>query len=68
MEHNVYVHCIGGIGRTGITVACYLIRHGMAGQQALVELQVLRQNVASWYRRSPESDLQIEFVEKWGDQ
>jgi predicted protein tyrosine phosphatase len=63
---RVYVHCIGGIGRTGTAVACYLVRHGASGQQALVELQVLRQNAASWYRRSPESDLQIEFVMKWG--
>ncbi len=63
---RVYVHCIGGIGRTGTTVACHLARHGLTGQQALVQLQVLRQASASWYRRSPESDLQIEFVLKWG--
>jgi len=63
---RVYVHCIGGIGRTGTTVACHLTRHGLTGQQALVQLQVLRQVSASWYRRSPESDLQIEFVLKWG--
>lgn len=62
---RVYIHCIGGIGRTGTAVACYLVRHGMSGQEALVQLQVLRQNSASWYRRSPESDLQIEFVVKW---
>ena len=64
---RVYVHCIGGIGRTGTTVACHLVRHGLTGQQALVQLQVLRQASASWYRRSPESDMQIEFVEKWGE-
>jgi protein-tyrosine phosphatase len=62
---RVYVHCIGGIGRTGTTVACYLVRHGLSGNEALLELQSLRQNAASWYRRSPESDLQIDFVSKW---
>jgi predicted protein tyrosine phosphatase len=62
---RVYVHCIGGIGRTGTTVACHLARYGLTGQQALVQLQVLRQASASWYRRSPESDLQVEFVLKW---
>ena len=62
---RVYIHCVGGIGRTGTAVACYLVRHGMSGQEALVQLQVLRQQSASWYRRSPESDLQIEFVLKW---
>lgn len=65
---RVYIHCIGGIGRTGTTVACHLIRHGMTGQQALIQLQVLRQSSESWYRRSPESNLQIEFVMKWGNQ
>jgi predicted protein tyrosine phosphatase len=63
--HNVYVHCIGGIGRTGTTVACRLVRHGLTGEEALAELQSLRQNSASWYRRSPESDGQIEFVRNW---
>lgn len=24
---GVYVHCIGGLGRTGVVLACYLIRH-----------------------------------------
>lgn len=62
---RVYVHCIGGIGRTGTTVACHLVRHGLNGHEALVQLQVLRQTTASWYRRSPESDLQVEFVLKW---
>jgi predicted protein tyrosine phosphatase len=64
-EKNIYVHCVGGIGRTGTVVACHLVRHGLAGQQALVELQVLRQGTASWYRRSPESDMQIDFVLEW---
>ena len=32
---NVYLHCWGGIGRTGTTVGCYLVRHGRSGEQAL---------------------------------
>ena len=28
---NVYVHCWGGIGRTGTVVGCWLVRHGMTG-------------------------------------
>ncbi len=28
--HNVYVHCWGGVGRTGTVVGCWLIRHGYA--------------------------------------
>ncbi|NJN80266.1 MAG: hypothetical protein HC797_07245 [Anaerolineales bacterium] len=29
----VYVHCWGGVGRTGITAACYLIRHGLSHEK-----------------------------------
>ena len=62
---NIYLHCIGGIGRTGTTVACYLIRHGLTGPEALAQLEFLRKGVSSWWRRSPESDDQIDFVLHW---
>ena len=35
---KVYLHCWGGIGRTGTVVGCYLVRHGMTGQTALDEI------------------------------
>ena len=28
---NVYVHCWGGVGRTGTVVGCWLVRHGRTG-------------------------------------
>ncbi len=31
-HHRLYLHCVGGIGRTGTTVACHLIRHGMTAR------------------------------------
>jgi predicted protein tyrosine phosphatase len=62
---RVYVHCIGGIGRTGVTVACFLKRHGLDGGEALIELENLRKEAASWWRSSPESESQVEFVMKW---
>ncbi len=30
-QRAIYIHCWGGIGRTGTVVGCYLVRHGMAG-------------------------------------
>jgi protein-tyrosine phosphatase len=39
---SVYVHCAGGIGRTGTVVGCYLVRHGMPGEVALEEMMRLR--------------------------
>lgn len=31
-EQPVYIHCFGGIGRTGTIVCCWLLRHGHAGK------------------------------------
>lgn len=62
---HVYVHCVGGIGRTGTTVGCYLARHGLTGEEALTQLEFLRRDAASWWQRSPESSYQIEFVRRW---
>ena len=58
----VYVHCWGGIGRTGTVVGCYLVRHGLTGEQALARLVALRTGLADAWRRSPESDAQWQMV------
>jgi len=65
--HCPYVHCWGGIGRTGTTVGCWLIRHGHATpSDALDVLTVLRQgDVGAGYRRAPETSEQRDFVEGW---
>jgi atypical dual specificity phosphatase len=39
---KVAVHCRGGLGRTGTLLACYLIRTGMAADDALAHLRRLR--------------------------
>jgi hypothetical protein len=36
--HNVYVHCWGGVGRTGTVVGCWLIRHGYATADDVLEV------------------------------
>lgn len=62
----VYLHCLGGVGRTGTVVGCYLARHGYAsGQKVLKLIQQLRQNTATHDRSSPESNPQIELVLSW---
>jgi ADP-ribosylglycohydrolase len=63
----VYVHCRAGIGRTGTTVGCHLIRTGMTANDALDRLQVLWQQCArsrSW-PSIPETEEQIKFVLGW---
>ncbi len=61
----VYVHCMGGIGRTGTTVACHLARHGLSGEQALARLAELRAGLPAAWTRSPESDAQWAMVLGW---
>jgi hypothetical protein len=66
-KRNVYLHCWGGIGRTGTTVGCYLVRHGMTGDQALAQLAEWWQTDPrrTWYPRTPETDEQVQFVQEW---
>ena len=65
---NVYVHCWGGIGRTGIVVGCWLRRHGYAGpDEAIGLLNALRRsgNRKSGHVPSPQTGVQRRMVENW---
>ena len=64
---RLYLHCWGGVGRTGTTVGCYLVRHGLTGEQAV-------EQIAEWwaespkrfhYPRSPETDEQVQYILDW---
>ena len=58
--HTVYLHCHGGRGRTGTVVGCWLVRHGLTGEQALDRIADLRGD-----DESPETDEQRAFVLNW---
>lgn len=60
--HTIYLHCHGGRGRTGTVVGCWLVRHGMTGEQALVRIAELRGD-----HESPETDEQRAFVLYWDE-
>jgi protein-tyrosine phosphatase len=64
---TVYLHCVGGIGRTGLVVGCYLIRHGMEPAQALQNLRGLfSASLQSLFvRQTPETDEQVRFILDW---
>lgn len=62
----VYVHCLGGIGRTGTVVGCYLVRHGLAtGKNVFDMIRDLRKDVEDSGRESPETREQRKMVMNW---
>ena len=62
---SVYVHCFRGLGRTGTVIGCYLVNQGLSGSEALSRISELRKDVAGSFRKSPETDIQRDFVRNW---
>ena len=64
---TVYLHCWGGVGRTGTVVGCWLVRHGRTGEEALAQLRAWWQGVAKVQRKpeSPETPSQFRYVREW---
>ncbi len=55
----VYVHCWGGVGRTGTVVGCWLLRHGYAVPSDVIDtIQSLRQVDPVRGHASPRTDAQ----------
>jgi protein-tyrosine phosphatase len=67
--HAVYVHCLGGIGRTGTVVGCWLVRHGRTGDEALAQVAELFGGMAKahLHPRSPETAEQEEYARHWSE-
>lgn len=63
----VYVHCWGGVGRTGMVVGCHLVRRGYSNKEAIAQVNKLYKTrpLNPYYPHSPESFEQIEFVLNW---
>lgn len=66
---KIYLHCWGGIGRTGTTVGCYLVRRGKTGEEALAQLADWWRSVpkSRIHRHSPETNEQAQFVRNWAE-
>lgn len=66
---KVYLHCWGGIGRTGTTVGCYLVRRGRSGGDALRQLAEWWRAVpkSARYTHSPETPAQMDFILTWDE-
>jgi ADP-ribosylglycohydrolase len=68
MDGYVYIHCWGGVGRTGTIIACYLSQNWKEVDMNHT-LEVLRRNFSempkSAYRKTPETKDQIDFINQF---
>lgn len=57
---KVVIHCLGGLGRTGVIGGCWLIRRGLSADEALAMLRQVRND-----DRCPETHGQRAFIESY---
>ena len=58
----VYVHCWGGIGRTGTVIGCLLVDDGHDADDALRLIEAARADTKKARRTSPETAAQIQII------
>jgi len=62
---RVYVHCWGGIGRTGTVAGCWLVQQGHDRDDVLRRIKELRARTPDAGVESPQTEDQREFVRSW---
>jgi predicted protein tyrosine phosphatase len=62
---SVYVHCWGGLGRTGTVVGCRLMRHGLDGGDPIRRIAELRRELPDARFVSPQTAAQCAMVTGW---
>lgn len=65
----VYVHCLGGVGRTGTVAACWLLSEGEATHANVVEqlTELRRMDRHRGQLDAPATPAQRRFVQRWAE-
>ena len=61
---GVYVHCWGGVGRTGTVIGCLLADQGLNYEHVLARIAELRQGTSKAARPIPETDAQRAVIRR----
>jgi hypothetical protein len=65
-NNTVYVHCWGGLGRTGTVIGCFLIQHGICQPDEVLNfIEYLKKDTDIFRRDSPETSEQRKFLLNW---
>lgn len=60
IERKVYIHCVAGLGRTGVVIGCHLKSSGI--KDPIGEIFKLRDNCTPSYYKSPMTYEQYKFI------
>lgn len=60
----VYVHCWGGMGRTGTVAGCLLVDDGLSFQQTIDRLAELRAGTRKAHHRVPQAEVQDDLLRR----
>lgn len=67
-DNKVYIHCWGGVGRTGTIVACLYEYYGEGYEDAVNHLrQSFKDCPKSHWRHTPETEEQLGFIRRFGN-
>lgn len=60
-----YIHCWGGVGRTGTVIGCLLIEDGVPADEVMGRIAGMRRRTLRAGRRAPETAEQRRFIREW---